>query len=131
MTGNLQNNSCHVIIRNLEYLFHFGGYRYLYNFRMVIMDVPVMAFICRSESPFLNREISFAYCAFILSSDLRYETGRPILIPSLRHLAMYCFRPLAIRSAIVWRSIWAISSKMVQINEATGLILPLLMVSRL
>ena len=58
------------------------------------------------------------------ASDLRYELGLPIFTPSSLHLAMYCALPLLIRSMIVRRSICAISKRMVQMSEVTGLTLP-------
>ena len=68
--------------------------------------------------------IILAYCSRILSSDLRYELGLPIFTPSSLHLAMYCALPLLIRSMMVRRSICAISKRMVQMSEVTGLTLP-------
>ena len=59
----------------------------------------------------------------VKSSDLRYELGLPIFTPSSLHLAMYCALPLLIRSMIVRRSICAISKRMVQMSELTGLTL--------
>ena len=91
--------------------------------RIVVTDVPVMALTFRRDKPFFSSPISLAYCSRIFSSDFLYELGLPIFTPSSLHLAMYCALPLLIRSMIVRRSICAISKRMVQMSEVTGLTL--------
>lgn len=71
--------------------FHFTNPAYIidFNFLKVFTDVPVIAVTFRRLIPFFNKANSFAYCSLYSISDLRYEAGRPILIPCSLHLFIY------------------------------------------